>query len=112
MVTLFEQGDIIYLDFDPQSGHEQRGRRPALVLSNNVYNRFHNLLMVCPITNTDRGLPFHVKLDSRSRTTGVIMCDQARTLDVQARNGEFVEKAPSDLVEEAVDLVISFIEIV
>ena len=111
MVTLFEQGDIIYLDFDPQSGHEQRGRRPALVLSNNVYNRFHNLLMVCPITNTDRGLPFHVKLDSRSKTTGVIMCDQARTLDVQARNGEFVEKAPADLVEEAVDLVISFIEI-
>lgn len=112
MVTVFEQGDIIYLDFDPQSGHEQRGRRPALVLSNNVYNRFNNLLMVCPITNTDRGLPFHVKLDARTKTTGVIMCDQARTLDVSARNGSFEEKAPADLVAEAVDLVISFIEIV
>ena len=111
MVTVFEQGDIIYLDFDPQSGHEQRGRRPALILSNNVYNRFHNLLMICPITNTDRGLPFHVKLDSRTKTTGVILCDQARTLDVAARNGEFLEKAPSDLVAEAVDLVVSFIEI-
>lgn len=111
MVTLFEQGDIIYLDFDPQSGHEQRGRRPALVLSNNVYNRFHNLLMVCPITNTDRSLPFHLSLAGRTKTTGVIMCDQARTLDVAARNGTFVEKAPADLVAEAVDMVISFIEV-
>lgn len=111
MTPIFQQGDIIYLDFDPQSGHEQRGRRPALVLSNNVYNRFNNLLMVCPITNTDRGLPFHVPLDSRTKTTGVIMCDQARTLDVAARKGSFWEKAPEDLVAEAVDLVISFIEI-
>lgn len=108
----FEQGDIIYLDFDPQSGHEQKGRRPALVVSNNVYNRFHNLLMVCPITNTNRGLPFHVPLDDRTKTTGVIMCDQARTLDVTARNGAFEEKAPSDLVVEAIDQIISFIEIV
>lgn len=54
MVTIFEQGDIVYLDFDPQSGHEQKGRRPALVISNNLFNRVSSLTMVCPITHTDR----------------------------------------------------------
>ena len=58
MVTIFEQGDIVYLDFDPQSGHEQKGRCPALVISNNLFNRVSSLTMVCPITHTDRGHPF------------------------------------------------------
>ena len=51
MVTIFEQGDIIYMDFDPQAGHEQKGRRPALVVSNNLFNRVSSLTMVCPITH-------------------------------------------------------------
>ena len=55
MVMIFEQGDIVYLDFDPQSGHEQKSRRPALVISNNLFNRVSSLTMVCPITHTDRG---------------------------------------------------------
>lgn len=112
MVTVFEQGDILYLDFDPQSGQEIKGRRPALVVSNNVYNHFHRLLLVCPITNTDRNLPFHVRLDSRTKTTGVIMCDQIRSLDVSARNAEFSEKVPSDLLAEVVDQIIGFVEII
>lgn len=112
MVTVFEQGDIIYLDFDPQSGHEQKGRRPALVVSNNLYNRFSSLLMVCPITNTNRGLPFHVPLDQRTKATGVILCDQARTLDVAARNAAFSEKAPAELVTEVVDIITGFIEVI
>ena len=52
MVTVFEQGDIVYMDFDPQAGHEQRGRRPALVISNDLFNRVNSLTMVCPITHT------------------------------------------------------------
>lgn len=110
MVTVFEQGDIVYLDFDPQSGHEQRGRRPALVVSNNLFNRVSSLTMVCPITHTDRGHPFHVRLDERTRTDGVIMCDQTRMLDLFSRRAEFEEKAPADLVAEAVDLIIGFVE--
>lgn len=111
MVTVFEQGDILFLNFSPQTGHEQRGRRPALVVSNNVYNRFHNLLMVCPITSTDRGFSSHVRLDERTHTRGVVMCDQLRALDVTARKGEFIEKAPEDIVEEVVDQIVSFVEI-
>ena len=111
MVTVFEQGDIVYLDFDPQAGHEQRGRRPALVVSNNLYNRMSSLTMVCPITHTDRSHPFHVKLDERTKTDGVILCDQARMLDLNSRKSSFAEKAPEDIVSEAVDLIIGFIEI-
>jgi len=110
MVTVFEQGDLVYLAFGPQAGHEQRGRRPALVVSNNLYNRVSSLTMVCPITHTDRGHPFHVRLDERTKTNGVIMCDQARMLDLGSRNASFEEKAPEDIVAEAVDLIIGFVE--
>lgn len=108
---VFEQGDIVYLDFDPQAGHEQRGRRPALVVSNNLFNRVSSLTMVCPITHTDRGHPFHVRLDERTKTEGVVMCDQARMLDLSSRQASYEEKAPADLVAEVVDLITGFIEI-
>ena len=111
MVSVFEQGDIVWLDFTPQAGHEQRGRRPALVVSNNLYNRVSNLTMVCPITHTDRAHPFHVRLDDRTKTDGTILCDQARMLDLNSRNAEFIECAPQDIVMEAVDLIIGFVEI-
>ncbi len=111
MVTIFEQGDIVYLNFDPQAGHEQRGRRPALVVSSNLFNRVNSMTMVCPITHTDRGSPFHVRLDERTKTDGVVMCDQARMLDLNSRGASFEEKAPADILAEAVDLIIGFLEI-
>lgn len=110
MVKAFEQGDIIYLDFDPQTGHEQRGRRPAFIVSNNLFNKFTKAAIVCPITNTDRNIPIQVKLDNRTKTTGVIMCEQVKALDIKKRNAEFIEKAPVDIIAEVVDLVYSFIE--
>lgn len=110
MVKIFEQGDIIYLDFDPQSGHEQKGRRPAVVISNNTFNRFSKLLMVCPITNTNKKHPFHIELDNRTKTTGVILCDQAKMLDAGSRNADFSEKLPEDLTNEMIDMIYSFIE--
>lgn len=105
------QGDIILLQFDPQAGHEQKGRRPALVVSNEVYNRFTKIAIVCPITSTERRFPLHVSLDDRTQTTGVIMCEQAKALDIEAREAVFLEKAPGDIVEEVVDIVIGSIEI-
>lgn len=111
MVTVFEQGDIVYMDFDPQAGHEQRGRRPALVVSNDLFNRVSSLTMVCPITHTDRGNPFHIRLDGRTKTNGVVMCDQARMLNLSSHRATFEEKAPADIIAEAVDLIHGFIEI-
>ena len=107
---MVKQGDIIWLDFDPQAGHEQKGRRPALVISNEAFNTFSSLAIVCPITNTNKAHPFHVKLDKRTKTTGVVLSDQSRTLDIKARNYEFIEKIPDDILFEAIDIISGFIE--
>lgn len=105
-----EQGDIIMLEFNPRTGHEQRGRRPALIVSNNVFNRFTKMGMVCPITQINRNFPLHVPLDERTKTTGVIMCEQVESLDISARNAVFIEKAPLDTMEEVIDILIGFVE--
>lgn len=105
-----EQGDIVFLEFDPQIGHEQKGRRPAFVISNNIFNQFTKMAIVCPITNTDRGFPLHVPLDERTKTTGVIMCEQAKSLDILARKAAFVEKTPRDIIEEVVDIIVASVE--
>lgn len=97
------------MDFNPQKGHEQAGRRPAIILSNNLLNEHSSLILVCPITNTDRGNPFHIKLNDCTVTTGVIMCDQVRMLDIKARNAKFKEKCPKEIWEEARDLVKQFV---
>lgn len=111
MVRAFSQGDILVLDFSPQSGHEQAGRRPALVVSNDLFNRSTNMTMVCPITRTDRGYPFHVPLDSSTQTQGFILCEQARMLDLSSRNARVKERAPAEIVAEVVDILIGFVEI-
>jgi mRNA interferase MazF len=105
-----QQGDIVITNFDPQSGHEQSGRRPALIISNNRYNRLSNLVIACPITNTDKGFPLHVKLDSRTKTTGVILCDQVKCMDSVARGTTIVEKAPQEIVDEVIDVIMGIIE--
>jgi len=82
-----------------------------VVISNDFFNVKAKLAIVCPITNTDNNFPLHVKLDSRTKTTGFIMCDQAKILDLSVRDAEFIEQAPEDIVFEAVDLIIGFVEI-
>jgi Growth inhibitor len=67
--------------------------------------------MVCPITNTNKSFPFHVSLDDRTKTTGVILCDQAKIVDIQTRNFEFIEKAPKEIVLEVIDIISGFIEV-
>ena len=105
-----EQGDTIDITFDPQVGHEQKGRRPALVVSNNSFNHYSNLVIVCPITNTDRGNPFHVKLDCRTKTTGVILTDHIKALDVYTRKYKYIEKLPNDILFNVLNLVGGFVE--
>ena len=107
---MVRQGHLIWLDFDPQIGYEQKGRRPALVISNETFNNFSKLAIVCPITNTDKNHPFHVKLNEKTKTKGVILCDQARTLDINARNYEYIEIIPEDILSDALDIIVGFIE--
>ncbi|MFP3043540.1 type II toxin-antitoxin system PemK/MazF family toxin [Treponema primitia] len=108
---MVKQGDIIWLDFDPQTGHEQKGRRPALVVSNQSFNNFSSLIIVCPITNTDKNHPFHIKLDKGTKTTGVILCDQVRTLDPNARNAEYIEEVADEILFDVIDIINGFVEI-
>ena len=108
---MVRQGDIIKVDFNPQAGHEQAGYRPALVISNNFFNEKANLTIVCPITNTNNHFPLHIPLDSRTETTGVILCEHVRALDLRARPYKVVEKLPKDLLDTVVGVVFSEIEI-
>lgn len=100
-----EKGDFLTLSFDPQSGHEQKGRRPALVISNFLFNRATGLAIVCPITNTDQKIPFHLPVPNTSSLTGFVMVEQVKSVDYQARKAKFVEKAPAQFVEDVIALV-------
>jgi len=104
-----QQGDIVYLDFNPQSGHEQKGKRPALIVSNGIFNTHLGLAFACPITNTDRGYPFHIKLENL-KTTGFVMSEQMKSLDYNARKISFVEKADYETVETALALIESILK--
>lgn len=100
-----EKGDFITLSFDPQSGHEQRGRRPALVVSNFLFNKATGLAIVCPITNTDRKIPFHLPVPGSSSLTGFVMAEQVKSVDYNARRAGFVEKAPAHFVEDVIAVI-------
>ena len=99
------QGDLVALDFDPQSGHEQKGRRPALVISKDAFNKGTGMAICCPVTNTDRGVPFHVPLAGRTSLTGFVMCEQVKSLDYRSRKMKLIERAPRDLLEDALAIV-------
>lgn len=111
MLSFPQQGDIIWISFDPQSGHEQAGRRPALVVSGNDAIRFMpNLVLVCPISNTDNGFPLHVALDENSNTTGFVFCEHLKALDIQARNAEWKGHASDEVVAEVLDIIKGLLE--
>lgn len=100
-----DKGDLITLSFDPQSGHEQKGRRPALVISNYLFNQATGLAVVCPITNTNRRVPFHLPLPNTSSFTGFVMVEQMKSIGFNARNARFVEKAPTQLIDDVLAIV-------
>ena len=95
-----KRGDIIWLTFNPQAGHEQAGRRPALVLSPTAYNDKVGLAILCPITSKVKGYPFEVAIPNGLKITGAILSDQVKSLDWKARNAEFVCKLPTAIVAE------------
>ena len=99
-----KQGDIVVLTFDSQAGHEQQGRRPALIVSNEVFNKNVGLAIACPITSTDRNFPFHVKVDS-SQLSGFVMCEQVKSIDFRARKVKFIEKASDELLANVLGIV-------
>jgi mRNA interferase MazF len=96
-----DRGDIVWIDFSPQAGHEQAGRRPALVLSPKDYNSKVGLAILCPITSKKKGYPFEVSLPKVTKISGVVLSDQAKSMDWKIRNTEFVCKLRASLVDQA-----------
>jgi len=100
-----DRGDLVWLNFSPQSGHEQAGRRPAICLSPKEYNGKTGLAIFCPITSKIKGYPFEVKLPEGLPIKGVILADQIRSLDWRARKAKFIAKAPKEVLEETLNLI-------
>ena len=109
---MVNQGDIIKINFDPRLGHEQAGYRPALVVSNDAFNSRTHFAIVCPITNTNNGFPLHIPLDGRTATTGVVLCEHIRSLDLGSRVHTVVEQIPQDLLQTVVDTISAELEII
>ncbi|MBO4579330.1 MAG: type II toxin-antitoxin system PemK/MazF family toxin [Clostridiales bacterium] len=108
---MVRQGDIIKVSFDPQKGHEQKDFRPAVVISNDEFIRRTKLAIVCPVTNTDNRFPLHVSLDERTKTTGVILCEHIRTLDLASSQAKKIEKLPEEILRRVIDIVTAEVEI-
>ena len=108
---MVKQGDIIKVDFSPTVGHEQGGYRPAVVVSNDFAISKTNMVYVVPITNTVRKFPLHVSLDNRTITTGEVLCEQAKAVDLSIRPFTLIEHLPVDILESVLTCVISCFDI-
>ena len=106
-----ERGDIVWIDFDPQSGQEQRVKRPALILSPQKYNEKTSLCICLPITSKIKNYPFEVLLPDKLLANGVVLSDQIKSLDFVARNVQFVCKAPIYTLETAVKNAVLLIDV-
>lgn len=100
-----KKGDFIAVTFDPQSGHEQKGRRPALVVSNTLFNEQTGLAIVCPLTTTDRGYPFHVEITENQHVNGFVMVEQVKSIDYRARQAKPIGKASDNLLDEVLSIL-------
>lgn len=99
------KGDFVVLTLDPQSGHEQRGRRPALVVSNDLFNKHTGLCIACPVTRTRRDYPFHVSIPEGHGVTGFVMVEQVKAIDFRAREARRFGKASEQLLGEALSIL-------
>jgi mRNA interferase MazF len=104
-VYIPDSGDLIWLDFDPQAGHEQAGRRPALVLSSQRFNLRATLAFVCPITSKIKGYASEISLPPGLPVQGVVLCSHMRSLDWRARNPAWISKAPDDVLLRVREIV-------
>uniref|UniRef100_A0A7C3IH62 Endoribonuclease MazF n=1 Tax=Gracilinema caldarium TaxID=215591 RepID=A0A7C3IH62_9SPIR len=99
-----ERGDIVWLDFDPQAGHEQKGRRPALVISQKAYNKKVGLGIFCLITSKEKGYPFEVQVTGNT-IKGSVLSDQVKSLDWRIRNIEYIEKIDIASLERVIEYI-------
>ncbi|MCL2267373.1 MAG: endoribonuclease MazF [Treponema sp.] len=99
-----DRGDIVWLNFNPQSGHEQKGKRPAIVISPKEYNEKTGLGLFCPVTSAVKNYPFEVKIDNET-INGVVLADQIKSLDWQTRRIEFISKTTPDKIDDVINKI-------
>ena len=104
-VTVPQRGDVVWITLNPQAGHEQAGRRPAVILSPGAYNAKVGLALLCPITSQIKGYPFEVVMPPGLRVSGAILADQVKSLDWQARQAEFICALPPPTISEILQKV-------
>ena len=104
-----ERGDIVWLHFTPQAGHEQAGHRPALVISPRSYNRRVGLALFCPVTSQVKGYPFEVALPPGLKATGAILSDQVKSLDWRVRKAKRVCTVPAEIMEETIARILTLV---
>jgi mRNA interferase MazF len=105
-----ERGDVVWLEFNPQAGSEQAGRRPALVISPKSYNRRIGLALMCPITSRVKGYPFEVELPVGLQAKGAILCDQVKSLDWRARHASHFASVPDAVMEEVTARILALVD--
>jgi len=105
-----DRGDIVWLHFNPQAGHEQAGRRPALVISPKAYNRKVGLALCCPITSRVKGYPFEVELPQGLKAQGAVLSDQVKCLDWRIRKAARICRAPDEVLDEATAKILALVD--
>jgi mRNA interferase MazF len=105
-----KQGDIVYVDLDPTKGHEQRGTRPAIVISNNVFNEHTKMVVLCPITSNTKDFPTHYILEDSKKIVGAVLCEHIRSMDYETRKIIFVEEASENDLLSVITLMNACIE--
>lgn len=103
MISIPDRGDVVWINLDPQSGHEQAGVRPVLVLSPAAYNGRVGLMICCPITNKSKGYPFEVMIKNNPKVSGVILADQVKSLDWKARGAKKKGRISEDELSETLN---------
>jgi mRNA interferase MazF len=103
-----EKGDIVWMNFTPQAGHEQHDTRPAIIISPKIYNKKTNLSLCCPITSNHKGYPFEVRVSGK-KIDGVILSDHLKNLDWKARKVKLIEKASSAVLSECIEKISTLI---
>ncbi len=106
-----DRGDVIWVTFNPQAGHEQAGRRPALVISPRAYNGKVGLAILCSITSQVKGYPFEVNIPDGQKASGVVLSDQVKSLDWRVREAEFFEKASENVTNNVLKKLNTLIRI-
>jgi mRNA interferase MazF len=105
-----DRGDVVWIDFDPQRGHEQAGRRPALVLSPRIYNRPSGLALLCPITGQTKGYPYEVPVPKGLHVNGVVLTDQVKNMAWKQRRAAFLCEMPVEVLDDVVEKLLTLID--